>query len=107
MKTNIHFWSYLAQFVLEMRDVSECGKVWYNQTGHKFNFTSPDVFHNYHKIYTFVPTHLQPFTKYLPATCFGSVGPSSGLTYEEVPLILVHFGIPNCYKDVIKILCAT
>jgi len=60
-----------------------------------------------HKIYTSIPTHLQPFTKYLPATCFGPLGPSSGLIYEQVPLILVHFGIPNCYKDVIKILCAT
>jgi hypothetical protein len=39
-------------------------------------------------------------------TYFGPLGPSSGLIYEEVPLILVHFGIPNCYKDVIKILCA-
>jgi hypothetical protein len=53
------------------------------------------------------PTHLQPFTKYPQATCFGPFGPSSGLTYEQVPLILVHFGIPNCYKNVIKILCAT
>jgi hypothetical protein len=48
------------------------------------------------------PTHLQPFTKYPQATCFGTHGPSSGLTYEQVPLILVHFGIPNCYTDVIK-----
>jgi len=52
------------------------------------------------------PTHLQPFKKYPQATCFGPLGPSSGLTYEEVSLILVHFGIPNCYKDVIKILMA-
>jgi len=40
-----------------------------------------------------LPTHLQPFTKYPQATCFGHLGPSLGLTYEQVPLILVHFGI--------------
>jgi hypothetical protein len=45
--------------------------------------------------------------KYPQATCFGPLGPSSGLTYEQVPLTTVHFGIPNCYKDVIKMLCAT
>jgi hypothetical protein len=54
MKTNIDIKSRDSQFFFEMRNVSECGKVWKNQTGHKFNFTSSDVFHNYHKIYTFL-----------------------------------------------------
>ena len=40
------------------------------------------------------------FTKYPQATCFGPSGPSSGLTYEQVRLTTVHFGIPNCYKDI-------
>jgi hypothetical protein len=45
-----------------------------------FNFSSPDVFHNYHKIYTFVQHIYNPFKKYPHATCFGPLGPSSGLT---------------------------
>jgi hypothetical protein len=57
---------------------------------------------NYHKIYTFVQHICNLLQKYSQATCFGPLGPSSGLTYEQVPLILVHFGIPNCYKNVIK-----
>ena len=58
----------------------------------------------YHKIYIFDQHIYNFFTKYPQATCFGFLGPSSGLIYEQVPLILVHFGIPNCYRDVINLL---
>ena len=42
------------------------------------------MFHNYHKILYIRPTHLQRFTKYPQATCFGPFGPSSSLIYEPV-----------------------
>jgi len=44
----------------------------------------------------FHPTHLQPLQNIHQATCFGPPGPPSGLTYEQVRLITVHFWIPNC-----------
>jgi hypothetical protein len=57
--------------------------------------------------YIHSPNTSTTFYKVSTGYMFSPLGPSSGLTYEQVPLHLVHFGIPNCYKDVIKILCAT
>ena len=70
-----------------------------------FNFTSPDVFHNYHKIYILV--HIYNFLQSIHRLHVSALLDHHQALYMNRFLILVHFGTPNCYKDVIKILCAT
>jgi len=71
-----------------------------------FNFTSSDVFHNYHKIYIFVQ-HIYNFLQSIHRLHVSALLDHHQALYMNRFLILVHFGIPNCHKDVIKILCAT
>ena len=73
---------------------------------YRFDFTSPDVFHNYHKIYIFVQ-HIYNFLQSIHRLHVSALLHRHQALYMNRFLILVHFGIPNCYKDVIKVLCAT
>jgi len=59
-----------------------------------------------HKIYTFVQ-HIYNFSQSIHRLHVSALLGHHQALYMNRFLILVHFGIPNCYKGVIKLLCAT
>ena len=61
---------------------------------------------NYHKIYIFVQ-HIYNFLQSINRLHVSALLDHYQALYMNRFLILVHLGIPNCYKDVIKILCTT
>jgi hypothetical protein len=57
-------------------------------------------------IFQYISNKMQRYTVYLYLETALHVSGGT-FTHHQERIQLYHFGIPNCYKDVIKILCAT
>jgi len=76
-----------------------CAPYIYDISSLRVNFTSPDVFHNYHKIYIFVQ-HIYNFLQSIHRLHVSALLPSSGLIYEQVPYFSAFWDpklLQRCY----------
>jgi len=100
-KTTILVWPFKADTSLINSSNQKLWKVKQHLPKRALN---PHYF--YHKIYIFVQ-HIYNFLQSIHRLHVSALLGHHQALYMNRFLILVHFGIPNCYKDVIKILCAT